>query len=432
MKIWLWISLLLVPALGIGQESTAKRDSLEQILGQVSGLEAAYTLKSLITETWKTDRKASFGYINQLEGVAEQAGNDSISAFLSYYQALQVYLEGGYAEAAEGFATAAELHLKSGNPSDALQANAREGVMYSLIGQNEKAEGIYRAALQKAKAFNEPEAEAYLISQLGTVYHYKGITDSAGYYYLTAIEKYDALQDSSGMLRNMNNLLILRQKNQDLNGTLQVLQSIYDFYMRNGQYDNASHTLCAKGDALYDMSQNNEAFNAYLEAYELAKKNKHDKAMSNALSSIANIEIAREAPLKARSYLNEALGYFQGKANEANGTVALLIDMGYTYLMTEQYDSAAYYYNSALAIADSLQFNRFRDRALVGLGEARRLQGQIAEAKAITKRLSALAETFTDRYMLNSYYSLEGILRLDLEDYSGAIPFLSDTYHLSA
>ena len=403
-------------------------DSLRQILADAKGLEAANTLKALIEATWNTEREASFAYIDQLSEVAQRLDVDSISAYATYRAAIVTYLNGDYSKAAGEFADAATLYFNSNKQGDALQASAREGVMYSLMGDNEKAAAIYSAALQKAKKFQEKEAEAYLLSQLATVFHYQSNYDSAKHYYQTSINKYDALQDSSGMLRSMNNLLVLLQGTDDLAGSLEVLQSIYDFHIRDHRFDNAAFTLCTKGGALNKMNRNNESFNAYAEAFKLAKKNGHNRAMYTALHGMSNIEIDRNNPLQARSYLNEALSHFKGRAEEANGMVIMLIDLGYTYLMTEQYDSAAYHYNSAIAIADSLQFERDRDRALLGLGEARFRQGKIQQAKAIVKQLADLSESFNNPELLYSYYKLEGALRIELGDYSGAIPFLSDSY----
>jgi len=403
-------------------------DSLRQILADAKGLEAANTLKALIEATWNTEREASLAYIDQLSEVAQRLDVDSISAYATYRTAIVTYLNGNYSKAAGEFADAATLYFNSNKQGDALQASAREGVMYSLMGDNEKAAAIYSAALQKAKKHQEKEAEAYLLSQLATVFHYQSNYDSAKHYYQTSINKYDALQDSSGMLRSMNNLLVLLQGTDDLAGSLEVLQSIYDFHIRHDQFDNAAFTLCTKGDALNKMNRNNESFDAYAEAFKLAQKNGHNRAMYTALDGMSNIEIDRNNPLQARSYLNEALSHFKGRAEEANGMVIMLINLGYTYLMTEQYDSAAYHYNSAIAIADSLQFERDRDKALLGLGEARFRQGKIQEAKAIVKQLADLSESFNNPEQLYSYYALEGALRLELGDYSGAIPFLSDSY----
>ena len=403
-------------------------DSLRQILADARGLEAANTLKALVEATWNKEREASFAYIDQLNEVAHRLDIDSISAYATYRTAIVTYLNGNYLKAAGEFADAATLYVNSNQRGDALQALAREGVMYSLMGDNDKAGTLYRTALQEARIYKEEAAEAYLLSQLATVFHYQSMVDSAKYYYQTSIEKYDALQDSSGMLRSMSNLLILLQNTNDLVGSLEVLQSIYDFQIRNNQFDNAAFTLCAKGDALNNMGRNNESFDAYAEAFDLAKKNGHNRAMYTALYQMSTIEINRDNPLKARSYLNEAFSYFTGDAEEANGRVIILINMGYTYLMTEQYDSAAYHYNSALAIADSLQFERDRDKALLGLGEARLKQGKTQEVKAIVKQLADLSASFNDPERLYSYYALEGALRLDLGDYSGAIPFLVDSY----
>lgn len=423
------ILLLLLPLLVRSNNDQPNIDSLKQVLADARGIDAANTLKALIDVTWNSEREAAFEYIEQLDELAKQLSIDSISAYATYRKAIVTYLDGDYQRAADEFAGAAKLYLNSNQQGDALQASAREGVMYSLMGNNDKAAAIYSAALQKAEKYGKKEAEAYLLSQLATVYHYKGVKDSAELYYQASIEKYDALQDSSGLMRSMNNLLILRRENYDLPGTLEVIQSIYDFHLRNQRFDNAAFTLCSKGDALHNMRRSNESFDAYSEAFELAQKNGHKRAMHSALLGMATIEIDRDNPLNARSYLTEAFGYFSGEADDANGTANILTDLGYTYLMTEQYDSAAYYYNNALALADSLQFERYRDLALVGLGEARLKQGKIKEVKAISRRLADLSESFASPKLLYSYYALEGALRLDLKDYSGAIPFLSDAYN---
>lgn len=422
------IILLSLSTIGRANSTQPVLDSLQQVLAKSSGIEAANTLTALIEISWNADRESAFEYIEQLDKLAKQLSVDSISAFATYKKALVTYLNGDYQKAADEFAEAAKLYFSSSLRGDALQASAREGVMYSVMGDNDKAAAIYSAALRKAEKYREKEAEAYLLSQLATVYHYKGIPDSAEYYYNVSIEQYDALQDSSGMLRSMSNLLELKRENHDLSGSLTVLQSIYDFYMQSEQFDNAAYTLENIGATLYDMNLTNEAFEAYQEAFDLGQKNGYKRIMNSALTEMSYIEMDRANYENAKGYLTKALDYFLNEANDAERIARIQTGLGYVYTATEQYDSAAYYYTSSLKLADSLSLERFRPKALLGLGQVRFYQGNIEEAQRITTQLAALSSTFSENSQRYSYYALEGLLRYELKDYSGAIPYLSDTY----
>jgi len=422
------IVLLSLNTIGRANNTQPVLDSLQQVLAKSSGIEAANTLTALIEISWNADRASAFEYIEQLDKLAKQLSVDSISAFATYKKAIVTYLNGDYQNAADEFAEAAKLYFKSNQRGDALQASAREGVMYSIMGDNDKAAAIYSAALQKAEKHHEKEAEAYLLSQLATVFHYKGMPDSAEYYYKTSIEQYDALQDSSGMLRSMRNLIELKRENNDLSGSLKVLQSIYDFYMRNEHFDNAALTLENIGTTLSDMDLHNEAFEAHLQAFELGQKNGHKRIINTALIGMSRIEMDRANYESAKGYLIRALDYFLYETNDLERSASIQTNLGYIYAVTAKYDSAAYYYTSVLKLADSLSLERFRLRALSGLGEVHLNQGNLQEAQRITKQLAALSSTFSENSQRYSYYALEGLLRYELKDYSGAIPYLFDTY----
>ncbi|MBV6653629.1 MAG: tetratricopeptide repeat protein, partial [Mameliella sp.] len=250
----------------------------------------------------------------------------------------------------------------------------------------------------------------------------------AEYYYNTSIDKYDALQDSTGMLRSMNNLLELKRENNDLSGSLAVLRSIYEFYLRHERLDNAANTLEGIGVTLSEMGLHNEAFEAYQQVFELGQKNGHKRNIHSGLIGLSNVEVDRANYKSAKGYLTKALDYFENEANDVDNVARIYVKLGTIYTTTSQYDSAAYYYTRILRLADSLSYQRFRPRALLGLGEVSLYQGNIEEAQRITAQLAALSSTFSEDNQRYSYYTLEGQLRFKLKDYSGAIPYLSDTY----
>ncbi|MBV6653650.1 MAG: hypothetical protein KI786_07840, partial [Mameliella sp.] len=152
------IIFLSLSAFGRADNTQPSVDSLKQVLAKSSGIDAVNTLTALIKTTWQTDREASFEYITQLDELAKGLSIDSISAFATYYTALVTYLNGDYQKAADEFAEASQLYFNSDQQGDALQAAAREGVMYSIMGDNDKAAAIYSAALHKAEKYQEKAA----------------------------------------------------------------------------------------------------------------------------------------------------------------------------------------------------------------------------------------------------------------------------------
>lgn len=411
-----------------GQNDNNSTDSLAQALQNAgSPQERASALQSLVQANWNNERDQAKTYLRELEELSAQLQVDSITAFVRKQQALLLYHSGDYEGARTAFNRASQWYEKAGLTTPALQCQARAGIMYSIMGDYEQAEAIYRPALQQARQAKAPEAEVFLLSQMGTLFHYQGISDSAQHYYETAIAHYQQRGDSLGMMRPMYNLAVLQMEAEQYENSVATYTVIYNYQMGKKSYEDAMITLEGLASANQQMGRLNEAADNLMEMYQLSDQLGDNQMKIHALRGMSLVEGERQQFEQSKRYLQEALALSR-QLNNADQMLAAYYRMGQLYQKQEQYDSAALFLQEGLAMQDTLASQRYTVIFLLQLGQVYADAGKLEQAAQIAQRMAAFEPAAFDAQQLLSYYRLQGVISEAKGDYAGVVRYQTESF----
>lgn len=152
-------------------------------------------------------------------------GNDTWLDVANHRRGNLMYAAGQLDSAKTYYLSAYQTYLKACDTSEALMVYCRAGIMQCLAGDYAGAEKIYRSAIRRASGRTNVLAFAY--NQMGTLYHYQGIADSARHYYGASTALFAELQDTAGMLRPMYNHAVLLMES-DKNTLQTMLRNLLD------------------------------------------------------------------------------------------------------------------------------------------------------------------------------------------------------------
>ena len=411
-----------------GQQPTPNIDSLEKVLAEADeDLLKVNALQHLIEQLWNNERDRAILHLEELSTLSDQIQEDSISAFVLYREAILDYSANRYPEAQEGFREAALFYERAGKTEDALQASARVGIIYSIQGEYTEAEAVYRSIQKEASSLNSPRTQAYMDLQMGTLFHYQGITDSALQYYLTSIDKYEQLGDSLSMMRPMYNMAVLFSEGGQYEESLNAYKAIYTYQVRQKSYEDAMITLEGMYGVNRQLGRLGEAAENLMQSYKLSEKLGDIRMKIWALRNMGVLEGERQHFDQSKTYLKQALSLAR-QLNNADGILAGYHRLGQTYHAMQQYDSAAVYLEEGLALEDSLQSGRYTTAFIFQLGEVYADAGQIGKAEEIAERLSQFEPSSFDGLQRLSFLRLKGSISQAREDHKEVVRYLTDSY----
>jgi signal transduction histidine kinase len=384
----------------------AKLDSLEALLEQTEGgLDRAQLLKTLVEAYLNLDESKMVTYLDELTALSASLQVDSLTAYVHYRQAVAQFQRGDYDAAAAEFRIAADTYHEAGLYEDALQSEARAGIMYSLQGEYAQAEAIFRSALQEAKQQRTKDAQAYLENQMATLYHYQGVYDSAEWYYQTSIDTYSGLQDSLSMMRPMYNLAVLQSELGIARKSIVLYETIYQYQIAKQANHDAMVTLDGLASACQKAGMLSKAATYLKKMLELSEKVGDVQSRVLALLGMADVELQREHFERSRSYLMQALTLSEALETK-DQILYVLLRLGLFYQSQSKPDSSMLFLKKGLALQDSIKAYRHEIALLLALGNVHVETGNVDKAKAIAEQLQLKEEKIKETGETFSYYNL--------------------------
>jgi tetratricopeptide (TPR) repeat protein len=265
------------------------------------------------------------------------------------------------------------------------------GVLFTLTGQNDRAQEIFGRGLLLAQQTGNQDASASFLSQFGQLYLQKGDYEKAEDYFDRSGTMFEQLQD-------LDNLLVSY-------GQLDQL------YRRRGEYQKALE-FAAKGLELARQQANQHEENVFLQDLALIHQARQDFSQAGQMAH-QSLDMARalkdhESQMRAYSLLTEiALSQKDFEAAQASAQKGLEL---------------------AQANANQRELAIFlNDFAEIKLG-----QGDIPAALAYFERLAALFKAMGDKAMLATLYVRMGDTRLQLQnDPQGAAGMAEQSFELA-
>lgn len=221
------------------------------------------------------------------------------------------YEKGNYNASIEHYNKSAELALEAGDMEREAKIHSNLAMPYIALGKHKDALAELNKAIDAAEKYNLPLVKAHATHNIGMVYHYQHIEDSAISYYMRSQQQYEKLGDTSRSTFIVGNI---------------------------------GHIFLAKGNL-------KKAKECYLQSLKLAETQKNYKAMGNAQQSLGALFLEAKDWENALYYFLEAKKTLES-TGEKTEYLRLLNNLSKAYLESGNTISSIHYaklcYNMAL------------------------------------------------------------------------------------
>jgi len=365
-------------------------DSQEEVLSKAqTSADKMALLKALADSTYPTNKERSEYYVNTLYREALRVGDDAYLAVAGHRRGNLMYAAGRPDSARVCYLSAYQTYLKARDTSEALTVYCRAGIMQSLAGDYAGAEKIYRSAIRRASGRTNVLAFAY--NQMGTLYHYQGIADSARHYYGASTALFAELQDTAGMLRPMYNHAVLLMESDKIPEATTLFLNMYDAQKRIQAIGDLYHTTQALAHAYSCTYDHPKALQYALESYRYAQQLQDISRMPLALTSVANVHMANRDTTQAIQYLTQACDLADSaQLRDQQQSIRRLL--GEAYRQQGKYDAAVAVLTEGLALADGGAASRMQPFLWHSLGQTWLALGELQKAEQCLYETIRLAE----------------------------------------
>lgn len=309
------------------------------------------------TKTIKTSFDIDTAMINKMNGQANAlwsnqpdsmillskltlANSDSLGYTAGKIDALRnlgigYYEKGNYNESIQYYNKSAKIALAAGEMEKEAKIHSNLAMPYIALGKHKDALIELNKAVDAAEKYNLPIIKAHATHNIGMVYHYQQIVDSAISYYTRSQQQYEKLGDTSRSTFILGNIghIFLKKKN----------------FKRAKEY--------------------------YVQSLKLAETQKNYKAIGNAQQSLGALFLETKDWKNAHYYFLEAKKTLES-TGEKTEYLRLLDNLSQTYLETGDTDTAIRYAKECHNLAQ--------------------LHGQLYYLQSSSKRLSELFERKND------------------------------------
>ena len=293
----------------------------------------------------------ALGTANQVEGLANDAHNDTMIVKSRLVIGSIFRLEGRNEEAFSLFQSSLQLSQKIKYKHGICQSLLESGTIVYIQGQYEKSGDLFRKSLDLAQKGRFYELEASSLNYIGKYLHTTGRFDESVDFYIQALEKFKISGDS------LNSVSVLLNLGKTYN-----IDS--DFYM---------------------------ALKCYLEAFKICKKSDDYSNVSEVCSNLGSIYLTLDQPEISLEYHKKAL-YYRVLLNTPEGLASSYNNVGKVYLVKNNPDSALFYFDKSLKYCEQISYLKGKVKALANIGKVCNLKSEHNKAKTYLQQSMAIAE----------------------------------------
>ena len=303
--------------------------------------------------------------------------------------------------------------------AESLQTNHRENqlksyaylcIWYRNAGQDDSAIQCINKGLQIAEEINDSKGKALFYYQLAWVNIRKNLHSNALEYLQKSEAYYLELNDNAELL-NVYSFIFY-----DISKYLEIFDMSHKYSKIAIDMANSNENLESRLPNLYNnlgvsywqILHDYDSSRFYFQkANSLYKSN--SKATNYFLSNLINLggmEIQAGNPQIGLEYLNDALKIVYPLEDKYK-ICALKINIGLAYGRLQNVDSALYYLNDGIKIAEEISANEFMLNAYVGLYELDSIQGDYLSALQNFRKAQDISDKISSENVKNRIAELE-------------------------
>ncbi|MEG4057624.1 MULTISPECIES: CHAT domain-containing tetratricopeptide repeat protein [unclassified Microcoleus] len=289
--------------------------------------------------------------VGKVVQIAQTNSNEAAEKALN--EGLQLYQQ-GTAQALRGaivkFEQALKLYREAGDHTREARALNNIGLVYSDLGEKQKALEYYSQSLPLRRAVGDRRGEATTLSNIGTVYSELGEKQKALEYYSQSLPLYRAVGDRGGEALTLNNI-------GNVYSELGEKQKALEYYSQSLALDRAiadrsgeAKTLNNIGSVYSDLGEKQKALEYYSQSLALFRAIGDRRGEANTLTNIGLVYSDLGEKQKALEYYSQSL---PGRrvTGDRRGEAITLTNIGSVYSDLGEKQKALEYYSQSLPLS---------------------------------------------------------------------------------
>lgn len=298
-------------------------------------------------------------------------------------------------------------------------------------GQIDSAKSLLKTAIQQAERLNFKVGLSDLFLTYGSIYNRTSAYDSALYYQQKAFKIFQLLDDLDGQASILNNMSILYQKTGEYDKSKKVLMKSMKIRNQQKKLKETGDIYLNLGNVYYYKGLLDSCIFSFVKALEIYEQERLPNFQSYALANLAYIYSQELGDIKkAKTYFLKIIK-IENELKSQN-TVANAYDgLGTIYKDEAKYDSAIYYYQACLNIAEKTQNTQMASIAYTNLGIVYEVLGQYQKSKELLTKSVAIKKEINDKTGLIAALNGLAAAEKSLHNYEKANSFLSEAYGLA-
>ncbi|MBS1600397.1 MAG: tetratricopeptide repeat protein [Bacteroidetes bacterium] len=300
---------------------------------------------------------------------AQNKAIDSIRSLLEKHSALDTtrvnllnalaleLLDIGSEESLKTSETAARLSRDIHFSSGEVRALRRIGSYYYQTGDYASALKAYDSNAQASIQAGDSSGLAWALNGKGTVFHSQSNYPQALQFYLQSVQTFEKIGKQNDAASIMGNVGVLYKEMGEPEQALNFYERGLKIHEQLGHKNEIARFLNNIGGIYQEQLKLDKAEEIFLRAFPLAESEKNAHLEGLILRNLSNV---KDGQHKYRESLNDAfraLSFFE-TLNETEAIADVYYQIADTYFNSKKADSALYYGNKALAVADKIGFKR--------------------------------------------------------------------------
>ena len=296
-----------------------------------------------------------------------------------------------------------------------------DSLVYTLrVNQRQKAVSYAKTSLMLAECSRDSSDIIKALNTLGNAYN-QFKTDSSFYYYSRALlmaEKTNRISDFPQLIYNLS---ILYYYAFDYKNALLLLDSTIKIAIIRGNSKLLADAYNAIGNINMDIGLDSEAVKSYLKASDISRKENLYRQLGASLANLSQYEENTDVAVRYNRDAILSLSKIPGTDHEI---ATILGNIGY---MMSNPDSALFYYNQAIKVADKYGFSDVLINTYNNMSCCYLEQNDLSRAEYLIKNKAIpLAERDSNYDLLATLYDTYSEIMVKRNDYPKAIKYQKD------
>ncbi len=265
---------------------------------------------------------------------------------------------------------------------------------------------INRQALEVSHKLNDQRLIGINMANVGNVFQYMGIYDSAAYYYERSKPFFERAGDKNSQARLDDQLQNLYNNLRQHKKAIQHGESALAYFRTTDDAISLGHVLLNLGNNYSNALQFDKAHDAYREALAVAKKTSYKRLELSALESMGDL-LMKQSKMDSLKFYYEPALRLSREINDKEAESVANRGLGLHYLFTKSYSLSKHYLEEALAISEKngLQMELIKNmNAISSIYFAMQKPG---EGEKYLQQSTRLRDSLADDEMRNKVVQLE-------------------------